>query len=253
MTLPKFTLEGKVAVITGGSRGIGCAIALAFAEAGADVAVASRTLPDLEAVAEEIRKMGRRSLAVQTDITVKSEVDNLALKVKKGFGAIDILVNNAAMNIMRPLIDLREDGWDKIINTDLKGYWLCSQAVGRVMVEQKRGCIINMTSGAAEKAAQGMGAYCIAKAGVAMLTRVLAVELAAQNIRVNAIGPGMVRTGFSEPIWSNPEILKKVAPGIPLGRIAETDDIIGAALFLASDASTYMTGQTIYLDGGTMA
>lgn len=253
MTLPECTLQGKVAVVTGGSRGIGRAIALAFAEAGADVAIASRTLPDLEAVAEGIRKLGRRSLAVRTDITVKSEVDNLASKVREEFGAIDILVNNAAMNIMRPLIELREDGWDKIIDTDLKGYWLCSQAIGRIMVEHKNGCIINISSGAAEKAAQGMGAYCIAKTGVAMLTKVLALELAPYNIRVNAIGPGIVRTGFSEPIWSNPEILGKIAPGIPLGRIAETYDIIGTALFLASDASAYITGQNIYVDGGTAA
>ena len=114
------------------------------------------------------------------------------------------------MNIVRPLIDLREDGWDRIVDTDLKGYWLCSQAIGKIMVEQKMGCIINLTSGAAQKAVQGMGAYSIAKAGVVMLTKALALELAGDNLRVNAISPGLVRTKFSEPFWSNPELLKQL-------------------------------------------
>jgi len=253
MTVPRLSLEGKVAIVTGSSRGIGRAIALGFAEGGADVVVCSRTLSDLEKVAEEIRALGRRSLAVETNIATKSDVDNLVAKTVEEFGTIDILVNNAAMNIMRPLIELREDGWDKVMNVGLKGYYLCSQAVAKVMIERKKGNIINMASTAAVEASPLLGAYSISKAGVVMLTKLLAADLARHNIRVNAIGPGIVRTGFSEPIWGNPEALKAIVAGIPLGRIAEPEDIVSVALFLASDASSYITGQTIYVDGGTLA
>ena len=255
MGIPGFSLEGKVAIVTGGRRGIGRAIALAFAQAGADIVVCDRVVEDgeIEAVAEEIRRLGRRSLAVQADITQKSDVDNLVQRVVDEFSAVDILVNSAAMNIRAPLLELREDGWDRIINTDLKGYYLCSQVVGKRMVDQKRGNIINMASTAAMKAAPEMGAYCIAKAGVVMLTRVLALELAKYNIRVNAIAPSIVKTKFSQPLWSDPDTLKQIEAEIPLGRLAEIGDIIGSALFLASDASSYITGHTIIVDGGLSA
>lgn len=255
MSIPTFSLAGKVAIVTGGKQGIGKAIALAFAEAGADVVVCGRVIEDgeLKAVADEIQRLGRRSLAIQANITRKDEVDNLVQRVMDEFGGIDILVNNAAMNIMAPLLELREDGWDKIINTDLKGYYLCSQAVGRTMVDRKRGNIINMASRSAMKARERMGAYCIAKAGVIMLTRVLARELANYNIRVNAIAPSTVKTKFSEILWSNPDRLSQLEKSIPLGYVAEPGDIIGTALFLASDASSYITGQTIIVDGGQLA
>ena len=253
MTIPSLSLEGKVAIVTGGSRGIGRVIALGFAEAGANVVVCSRTLTDLEKVAEEIEALGRRSLAVETNIAVKSEVDNLVEKTLEKFGTIDILVNNAAMNIMRPLTELREDGWDKVMNVGLKGYYLCSQAVAKIMIEKNSGNIINISSGAAVKAAPMLGAYSISKAGVVMLTQLLAADLARYNIRVNAIGPGMVKTGFSQPMWGNPDMLKVMESQIPLGRLAEPEEIMAVALFLASDASSYITGQTIYVDGGSMA
>lgn len=255
MSIPTLSLAGKVAIVTGGKRGIGKALALAFAEAGADVVVCGRVIEDgeLVAVADEIQRLGRRSLAVRTDITKKTEVDNLVQRVMDEFGGIDILVNNAGMNIMVPLLELREDGWDKIINTDLKGYFLCSQAVGKTMVDRKRGNIINIASRSAMKAIERMGAYCIAKVGVVMLTRVLALELARYNIRVNALAPSTVRTKFSEPLWNDPEKLKRLEASIPLGYLAEPSDIIGTALFLASDASSYITGQTIIVDGGQLA
>jgi NAD(P)-dependent dehydrogenase (short-subunit alcohol dehydrogenase family) len=247
-----FSLSGKVAIVTGGRRGIGKAIAQALAEAGADIAVCDRVIEDggLEAVAGEVKRLGRRSLAVQADITRKADVDSLVERVVAELGGIDILVNNAAMNIRAPLLELREDGWDKVIDTDLKGYYLCSQAVGKQMVSQKRGNIINIASTAAVKAAPEMGAYCIAKAGVVMLTKVLAVELAQYNIRVNAVAPYMVKTKFSQPLWGDPETLKQIEAEIPTGRLAETGDIIGSVLFLASDASSYITGNTIFVDGG---
>jgi NAD(P)-dependent dehydrogenase (short-subunit alcohol dehydrogenase family) len=248
-------LSGRVAVVTGGRRGIGRAIALALAQAGADVALGDRTVDDgqLEAAAAEIKKLGRRALALQVDITKKTEVDNFVQAVVAEFGAIDILVNNAAMNIRAPLLELGEDGWDKVIDTDLKGCFLCAQAVGRVMVEQRRGNIVNIASTAAKHPTPEMGAYCIAKAGVVMLTGVLAVELAQYNIRVNAVAPSMVKTKFSQPLWSDPETLKEIEAGIPLGRMAEPGDIVGSVLFLASDAAGYITGHTIVVDGGSGA
>ncbi len=251
----RFSLGGKVAIITGGKRGIGKAIALAFAEAGADVAVCGRVIEDgeLRAVAEEIKRLGRRSLAIQANIAQKTDVDNLVKQVMGEFGAIDILVNNAAVSIMAPLIQLREDGWDKIMNTDLKGYYLCSQAVGKVMVDQRRGNIISMSSTGGIRAWENVGGYCIAKAGVIMLTKVLALELARYNIRVNAIVPSFIRTQFSEIFWKDPERLKGLLAGVPLGYLGEPSDIVGSALFLASDASSYMTGHALVVDGGSLA
>jgi NAD(P)-dependent dehydrogenase (short-subunit alcohol dehydrogenase family) len=255
MSLPSFALEGKVAVITGAKRGIGKAIALAFAEAGASVAVCSRAVDDgqLEAVADEVRQRGQRCLAIQADVSQKAAVDTMVQKVIDAFGAIDILVNNAAVSISAPLMDTKEGDWDSIMNVDLKGYFLCSQAAGKWMMERKRGTIINIASRLGLKAAPFMGAYGVAKAGELMLTRVLAVELAKDNIRVNAIAPGIVRTEGSASAWSKPEALQRFASAIPLGRIAVPEDIVGAALFLASDASSYITGHTIVVDGGVQA
>jgi len=255
MSIPGFSLEGKVAIVTGGKRGIGRAIALAFAEAGADVVVCSRRVEDggLLAVADQIQRLGRRSLAIQADISKKTDIENLVQKVIDEFSVIDILVNNAAMNIRAPLLELQEDGWDKIMNTDLKGYYLCAQAAGKIMVEQRKGNIINMASRVALKARKNIGAYCIAKAGVVMLTRVLALELGSYNIRVNAIAPSVVKTKFSEILWDNPEKLQKIEAEVPLGYLAEPSDVVGSALFLASDASSYITGHTIVVDGGLLA
>jgi dehydrogenase/reductase SDR family protein 4 len=249
------SLAGKVAIVTGGRRGIGRATALALAGEGADVALGDRVIKDgeLEKVAEEVRKLGLRALAIQADITQKADVDNLVQKTLAELGAIDILINNAAMNIMSPLLELNEEGWDRIIDTDLKGYYLCSQAVGKIMVEQKRGNIINIASTSAMDTAPGMGAYCIAKAGVVMLTRVLATELAEHNIRVNAVAPSIVKTKFSQPFWADAESRKEIEAWLPLGRLAEPEDIVGSVLFLASDASAYITGHTIVVDGGSIA
>jgi NAD(P)-dependent dehydrogenase (short-subunit alcohol dehydrogenase family) len=255
MTVPNLSLENKVAVVTGSRRGLGKAFALAFAEAGADVAVWDKVIEggELESVAREIQRFGRRSLAAQVDITRKAEVERLVQQVMDEFGYIDILMNDAAVIIRKPLVELEENEWDTVIDVDLKGYFLCSQAVAKRMVERKQGNIINMASSAAFKPNKNKGAYDIAKAGVVMLTRTLAVELAAYNIRVNAIAPGATKTKFNEEMWSNPEHYLQSVAKIPLGRWAETSDIIGSALFLASDASSYITGHTILVDGGIMA
>jgi NAD(P)-dependent dehydrogenase (short-subunit alcohol dehydrogenase family) len=255
VSIPNFLLAGEVAIVTGSRRGIGKTIALAFAEAGANVAVCDLIVEDgeLQAVADEIQKLGRRSLAIQTDTSKKRDVENLVQKVVDQFGGIDILINNAGIIIKSPLLDIPEDDWDKLMSVDLKGYYLCSQAAGRRMVERKKGKIINVASQYAFKVTPGMGVYSIAKAGVVMLTRALAQELGSYGIRANAIAPCLVKTEFSRPSWSDPEFLKQCEASIPLGRVAETTDLVGAALFLASEASCYITGHTILVDGGTLA
>lgn len=253
MSLSTLSLEGQVAIITGGGTGIGRAIALEFAEAGADVVVAGRRRALLEEVAEEVRALGRRCLAVQTDISKKADVDNLVQRMMDEFGKIDILVNNAGIIIRRPLLETTEDEWDKVIDIDLKGYWLCCQAVGKRMVERKKGNVINVSSTSGLSSRSGSSPYNIAKAGVFMLTRGLARELADYNIRVNAIAPAWVETEMTQRSWSDPDALKRIEAEIPLGRLAEPGDIIGSALFLASDASSYITGHTIIFDGGLYA
>ncbi|MFC1944073.1 SDR family NAD(P)-dependent oxidoreductase [Chloroflexota bacterium] len=248
-----FSLEGKTSIVTGGSHGIGKATALAFAEAGANTVIASRNLPDLEEVAAEIRGYGRRCLAVRADIGQKDDINNLVETTINEFGTVDVLVNNAYTVVVSPLLELHEDDWDRTINTDLKGYYLCSQAVGKVMTVKRSGSIINLITGNLAKLSPHVGAYMIAKAGIAMLTKVLAVELGEYGIRVNAIAPGIVKTRFSYPMWRTDEARKNWEEQIPLGRLGQPDDMARVALFLASEASSYITGTTIYADGGMQA
>jgi NAD(P)-dependent dehydrogenase (short-subunit alcohol dehydrogenase family) len=248
----KFDLSGKVAVVTGGGRGIGRAIALGLARSGASVVVSSRTQKEIEAVAEEIKNFGGKAIAVVTDLTVNEQLENLVNLTMKEFGKIDILINNAARSFLRSILDLREDGWDKVFNTNVKAVWLLSRAVARKMMEQKSGKIINITTVGAEKAELGMAAYGCSKAALKMLTRCMAREWAQYGIQVNAVGPGLTRTDFSKPIWSNPEVAKRVSAAIPMGRLAEPEEIVGSVLFLASDAAQFITGHSIYVDGGSL-
>ena len=248
----KFDLTGKVAIVTGGGKGIGRAIALGLAESGAAVTIAARSQQEIETVAKEIIKMGGKSIAVVTDLTINEQLENVVQKTLSTFGRIDILVNNAARSFLRSLLDLREDGWDKVFDTNVKAAWLLSRIVARQMIEQKSGQIINITTVGAEKAEVGMAAYGCSKAALKMLTRCMAREWAAYGIRVNAVGPTLTRTEFSKPIWSNPEIAKLITSGIPMGRLAEPEEIVGSVLFLASGAANFITGQSIYVDGGTL-
>jgi NAD(P)-dependent dehydrogenase (short-subunit alcohol dehydrogenase family) len=245
-----FSLEGRVALVTGGSRGIGRAFALGLAQAGADVVVASRKLPDLEKVSEEIRGLGRKSLAVAAHVAKMDQIKDLVGKVKDEFGKIDILVNNAATNpVMDHALDVEERAWDTIMNLNLKGLFFLSQAVARVMKEKGGGKIINVTS--IEGITPGiLPVYSISKAGVIMATKVMAREWSKYNIRVNAIAPGLTKTSFSEALWNNPEILKDAMSITPMGRIAEPEEMVGAVIYLASDTSSYTTGQIIAIDGG---
>ena len=247
------SLEGQVAIVTGGGSGIGRSIALEFARSGADVVVASRRLAVLEEVAEEIRALGRRSLCVPTDTSQKTSVDSLVQRVIVEFGTIDILVNNAAaFDVGGPLLELSEADWDRVIGIDLKGYLLCSQAAGKKMVEHKKGNIINIASVAGFRPFDQGGVYNIAKGGAIMLTQILARQLASSSIRVNAIAPGYTKTEMTENVWGDPERLRKLEAFIPLGHMADPSDIAHAALFLASEASKHITGHTMLIDGGQL-
>jgi dehydrogenase/reductase SDR family member 4 len=245
-----FSLSGKAALVTGGSRGIGRAIAVGLARHGADVAVTSRKLPDLEEVACEIKGLGRKSMAVATHVGRTDEIAALVPKVKEEFGRIDILVNNAGTNpTMDSAIDVEERAWDSIMNLNLKGLFFLSQAVARVMREQGGGKIINVAS-VAGITPDILPVYSISKAGVIMATKVMAQQWAKYNIRVNALAPGLTRTKFSQALWDNPDVLKGAMIFTPMCRVAEPDEMVGAVVFLASDASSYVTGHTLVADGG---
>lgn len=255
MSMPDFSLEGKVAAVTGARRGIGKTIALTFAGAGADVAVCDVVINDgqLESVADDIRKLGRRSLAVQVDVSKKADVDNFINKVEDELGPVDILVNNAGLARGPVLIEQTEEQYQEVMDINLKGSYLCAQAVGKGMIERKSGNIINIASGAGIRGFASRNAYNISKAGLIMLTKVLARDLAKHGIRVNALAPTNLKTDFTRRLWENPQALAAEEARIPLGRLGEVSDMAGPALFLASDASGYITGHTLVLDGGQLA
>ena len=247
----EFSLKNKVVLITGASRGIGQVTAIEMARSGADVAIASRKLPDLEKVAEEIKKTGRKCLPVPAHVGKMEEVNNLVKRVLEEFGKIDILVNNAGTNpSMAQAIDVDERAWDSTMNLNLKGLFFLSQAVARVMKEKGGGIIINVAS-IAGITPDILPIYSISKAAAIMATKVMAQQWAQYNIRVNAIAPGLTKTRFSEALWNNPDILKMAMSRTPMARPAEPDEMVGAIIYLASDASRYVTGQVIAIDGGS--
>ena len=246
------SLQGKVALVTGGSRGIGKAIALAFADAGADVAISSRKQAALDEVAQEIRALGRRALPVAAHNREPEELRQLFEKVRAEFGRVDILVNNAATNpVMSALVDTDEKVFDTIMNTNLKGYFLLSQLAAKAMIEQGQGGnILNISSIGGLSPDKGLGVYCISKAAINMLTRAMALELGEYNIRVNALAPGVVQTRFSQALWSNEELMKTEMGHMPLKRIAQPEEVAQMALTMVSGAAAYVTGQVIVMDGG---
>jgi len=249
-----FSLKGKVAIITGASRGIGRAISRGFAEAGADLVVSSRNKrpPELEKVAEEVRSLGRKALAIPAHVGKRADVENLVRKTLQEFGRIDILVNNAGANpILSAMIDLEEETFEKVLEVNLKGAFLMSKAVAGEMIKQGGGRIINMSSISGLRArADKTGAYCISKAAMNMMTQVMARELAPHNILVNAIAPGSIKTDFSRVNWTDPERRAQRIREIELRRFGEPEEVVGIALFLASDASSFVTGEIIRVDGG---
>jgi 2-deoxy-D-gluconate 3-dehydrogenase len=251
MTLPSLSLKGKTAIVTGGRSGIGKFIALLFAEAGADVAVADVVADErLAAVAEEIQGLGRRCLDVQVDTSQKSGVDRMVRQSVKALGGVDILVNAAGISTRTTPMEISEEEWDRVMDIDLKGCLLCAQAAGKQMIAQGRGgSIINLTSVAGIKAVVMRAGYASAKIGLIMLTRQLALELAPHKIRTNAIAPGLVRTELTRDMWGDPETKSQMAALVPLGSWAEPLDVANAALFLASEAAGYITGITLPVDG----
>ncbi len=250
-----FSLKGKVALITGGSRGIGRAIALAYAEAEADLVISSRNKrpPELEKVVEEIKARGKKALSIPAHVGKKEDVQGLVQKTLQTFGRIDILVNNAGANpVLSSMIDLEEDSFEKVLEVNLKGAFLLSKAVAREMIKQGGGGrIINMSSVSGLRArADGTGAYCISKAAMNMMTQVMARELAPHNILVNAIAPGSIKTEFSRVNWTDPERKAQRIREIELKRFGEPEEVAGIALFLASEAGSFVTGEIIRVDGG---
>ncbi|MEE8374216.1 MAG: glucose 1-dehydrogenase [Dehalococcoidia bacterium] len=278
MSLPSLSLEGKVAIVTGaaGERGAGRTIALTFAEAGADVAVCDKVADvhdrNLGARVEEIKQLGRRSLAIQADITKKSDVDNMVKRVEDELGPVDILVNNAGVYKGGTVLEMDEESLDSVMDVNLKGTFLCCKAVIKGMMERKSGNIVNFASINALSMPAGSTAgrsiYAASKASVILVTRALALELGSYNIRVNAIAPGAIETDmglhnrYEAGDTARPDVLDnpdrkmfgpKLGELIPLGRAGEPSDMANAALFLVSDAASYITGHTLVVDGGWMA
>ena len=244
-------LAGQIALVTGGSRSIGRAIALAFAREGADVAVNYvQHAEAAQAAVREIQALGRRALVVRADTSRRVEVQAMVEEVWLRLGPIDILVNNAGILKRVPFLELEERDWDAILGVNLKGCYLVSQAVAARMKSRGRGKIINVTSDAATVPAPRLSAYCGSKAGLAMLTRCMALELAEHGIRVNALAPGMTLTDINRDVLSDEAVLRTRLTRVPLGRVMSPEDLVGAAIFLAASDSDMATGITVQVDGG---
>jgi dehydrogenase/reductase SDR family protein 4 len=251
MYIDRLGMSGRTAIVTGGSRGIGREIALAFAEAGANVVVASRKLPDLERVVGEIEAAGGKGLAVAAHTGKIGDLENLVKAVVERFGTVDCLVNNAAINpVFGPIENIDEELFVKMIDVNVKAYLFLSRMVMPHMEKAGKGSIINVASVEGFKPAYGTGLYSVTKAAVVMLTKVLALEWASKGIRVNCIAPGLVKTHFSEFLWKNEEILKLYLEHCPTKRIGEPAEVAGLALMLASDLAGYTTGSVFSADGG---
>ncbi len=254
MNATLFSLGGKVAFVTGAGRGLGRAGALALAGAGADVVLVSRTRSQLEETAGLIERLGRRSVVATADTRSGAEIDAAVQAALAAFGTIDILFNNAGTNIRKPLVDMPDEDWHTIMDTNVKGAFLVARAVARQMVRQKSGTIINMSSMSAISAEPTKAVYAASKGAVALLTKGMALELAPHGIRVNAIAPGYMLTSLVKGgLDADPERKRRVLSRIALGRLGEPEEIGGALVFLASDAASYITGATITIDGGWTA
>jgi NAD(P)-dependent dehydrogenase (short-subunit alcohol dehydrogenase family) len=252
--LDRFRLDGKVALITGGARGLGRTMATALAEVGADVAITGRTRETCEAAAREIAAAtGRRVKAFVVDVTSLTDVERLASEVEAELGKVDVLINNAGINIRGPIEQLTEADWDTVIDTNLKGPFLCSRAFGPRMVRRGWGRVINLGSTLAVVALPGRTPYASSKAGVLNLSRVLALEWAGSGVTVNAICPGAFGTEMNQTLMADPAKLKDLVSNIPMGRLGNMAELTGAVVFLASEASSYVTGSALFVDGGWTA
>lgn len=251
MYLPSFRLEYKKAIVTGAGRGIGRALAVGLAEAGADVALFSRTKEDLEETAKMIRELGREALVLPTDVTNREEIQNSFKKVIEEWGIIHILINNAGMNIRSKALDVTEEEWQKIMDTNLKSAFMMSQEVGAFMKEQNiAGRIISISSVAGHVALRTGVVYAATKAAMIQMTKVLALEWGPFNINVNSIGPWYFKTPLTEKLLADSDYLNDILSVTPLNRVGELQELVGPAVFLSSDAGSYVTGQTLFVDGG---
>jgi len=255
MTVASFSLAGKVAIVTGGSRGIGRSIAVALAEAGADVCVAARKPEALEESVAAIRATGRKGIAVPTNVRDLAALQNLVDETKKQLGRIDVLVNNAGANpLFGPVQNIDERAWDMIMNTNVKSCFFLSKMVRDAILEHgEGGAIVNVSSTGGLRASTGLGGYSVSKAAVIMLTQVCAKEWGVDGIRVKCIAPGLIKTEFSRALWENEAILKNSVQGGALKRIGDPDEMAGAVVYFATPSSSFTTGQTLVLDGGGLA
>ena len=252
MPVTSFSLEGKVAIVTGGSRGIGRSVAIGLAEAGADVAIAARKPESLEEAVAAASATGRRAIGVPTNVRRMEELENLVVETKKQLGRVDILVNNAGTNpVFGPVHEVDERAWDTIMNTNVKAPFFLSKLVREAVLEHgEGGTIINVSSVGGVRASDVIGGYSISKAAMIMMTQVCAKIWGLDGIRVNCIAPGIIKTEFSRALWDNEEILNDATSNAALRRIGMPDEMAGAAVFFASEASSFITGQTVVLDGG---
>jgi NAD(P)-dependent dehydrogenase (short-subunit alcohol dehydrogenase family) len=250
MDLSVFSLAGQTALVTGASGGLGKETALALADVGCDVVIAARNLPALDDVAAAVERKGRRCLAVKTDVTSAADVRRMVDRALEQFQTIDILVNNAGVAVEKPLEEIQEEEWRRVIDTHLHGTFLCAQTVGKEMIARRRGRIINVVSVLGLVAVPLVASYCAAKGGVIQLTRAMALEWARHQITVNAIAPGYFISPMNQERFADPEVLQNTIRRVPLKRLATYDDLTPVIVFLASDASKYMTGQVIVVDGG---
>ena len=249
-------LKNKVAIVTGARRGMGRTHVLALAKAGAKVVVSDIDQNDCEKVAQEVKESGGEAIAIKCDVTKEDEVEAMVQETVSKWGSVDILVNNAGIAQMKPFLELTEEDWDRTLDINLKGYFLCAKACAKIMVKQKSGVIVNIASVAMGQ--QGIGFptlthYSASKGGIVAMTEALALELAPYNIRVNAIAPGLIETAMIDPIKQDKDLWKAMLSRVPMRRAGKPEEISNLVLFLASDASSYITGSVIVADGGWLS
>lgn len=250
----RFDLSGKTSIITGAGRGIGRSIALGYAEAGSNLVLCARTVGELETLADEARRHGVEALAVPCDVSDPQQIQAAVDAAVERFGGVDVLVNNAGLTVKTPAEDYNLEDWNRVLQVNLTGVFLFAQSVGRQMIRQGSGRIVNISSIAARTAITGSVAYCASKAGVDMVTKVLAVEWARHGVQVNAIGPAYIETPLVKAITdTRADFADNIRRRTPMARLGKPDEIVGAAIFLASDAASYMTGETVMVDGGWTA